>query len=351
MKKFWKVQIILIAILLLVAGCSSNDDNKKKNKNDSKKTQETVGTTDKEKNKSTEQLYHEIGETFEMTAYYADAKAEITVNKVWTEPGEQHKEYIEENLASPDEDTNVTFIDFTVKNKSDKQIGLGDLLPEYTAANTEVDVSYPKNDKFTDFLNSFKYEVEPGEELDLVGAVATSKEDKYTSAFLWNITQEVPEVVFHTPQSERKDKIGIYDIGEAIYPIDHGEEGYLKVTINDITIEKEAKGLNHTLDNSSYLVLDVEFENTLKEEQPITAGIPSAVIKGDEVPHTVEFSLDGKWIDVYHSADAYVQPGKTLKGKVYLEISNDDIEKVNIYYFNPALLIFPEYSMKLNYNL
>lgn len=350
MKRFWKVSIILIAILLIVAGCSSNDGDKDKGENDSKKTLETASKTDKVKKETTE-LYHKIGETFEMTAYYANAKAEITVNKVWTEPGDKHKEYIKKNISSPNENTNITFIGYTVKNSSDTQIGLGDLLPKYSAANTEIDVSYPENDKFKDYAKTFKYQIKPGEELDLVGAVATSKDDKYTSAFLWNSTQEEPEVVFHTPQSERKDKIGIYDIGEAIYPIDHGENGYLKATINDITIEKEAKGLNHMLDDSSYLVLDVEFENTLKEKQPITTGIPSPVIKGDKVPHTIDFSIDGKWIDVHHSADAYVQPGKTLKGKIYLEISNDEIEKVNMYYFNPALLTFPEYSMKLNYNL
>lgn len=351
MKNYWKVPTILIVILLLAAGCGNEGVENEGEQEDSKETQEKASNSDKEEKGSTEQLYHEIGETFEMTAYYADAKAEITVNKVWTEPGDKHKEYIEENIGSPDENTNVTFIDYTVKNSSDTQIGLGDLLPEYTAANTEVDVSYPKNDKFTDFLKTFKYQIEPGEELDLVGAVATSKDDKYSSAFLWNITQEVPEVVFHTPQSERKDKIGIYDIGEPIYPIDHGENGYFKVTINDVTIEKEADGLNKMMDDSSLLVLDVELENTLTEKKPITIGIPSPVIEDDEIVHNPDFSLDGKWIDVHQSADAYVQPSKTLNGKIYLEISNDEIENVKIYYRNPAMGIYPEYSMKLNYNL
>ncbi|MBY7142425.1 hypothetical protein KFZ56_04885 [Virgibacillus sp. NKC19-3] len=349
--------VVLFACLLVVSACGSNDDNNTQTE-DPDETQETAGEANGEnddengeEDESTEELYHEVGETFEMTAYYADAEAEITVHDIWTEPGDDHEAFIEEKVSSPEDDANVTFVDYTVKNMSDTQIGLGDLLPTYTAANTEIDVTYPENDNFTDYLESFNHQLEPEEELDLVGAVASREEDQYTSALLWNLTQDIPEIIFHTPQSERKDKIGVYDLGEAIYPVDHGDNGYLEVTINDITIEEEAEGLNPSMDDSSFLVLNTEFENTLNEEIEITKGVPTPMIDDEEITHSIDFSLDGNWIDVHQSADANVESGETLTGDIYLEISNNEIENVQLYYANPALLMFPDYAMKLDYNL
>src|SRR5699024_11244262 len=106
-----------------------------------KATEETTAdddTNSRENEGEFEDLYHEIGETFVMTTYYSDADAEVTVNKVWTEPAEDHLEFVEERITSTDESTNVTFIDYTVTNISDEEIALPDLLQEYTVAYTRV---------------------------------------------------------------------------------------------------------------------------------------------------------------------------------------------------------------------
>lgn len=354
MKQTQLLSLFSLILLLLIAGCGK-DTNDAANTASLETTEDTAAAEDTDDEANAEaatELYHEIGETFVMTAYYADADAEVTVNKVWTEPAEDHSEYVEERIASPDENTNVTFIDYSVTNISEEEIGLPDLLPEYTAANTEVDVSYPENDLFTDEFETFDYVLEPDETLDLVGAVATEKNDAYTSAFLWNLTQDTPEIVFFTPQSEQKSKIGTYEMGEPIYLLDYEDNGNLQVVIDDVSIEEEPSFEHEGVDLSdmSALVLDITIENTIDEIRTIDEILPQPVVDGEAITYTYDFNTDGNWIDLYDS-EGELGKGDSITGKAYISVDKDKIDDVQLYYFHPELLLFPAYSKVLNYNL
>lgn len=354
MKQTQLLSLFSLILLLLIAGCGK-DTNDAANTASLETTEDTAAAEDTDDEANAEaatELYHEIGETFVMTAYYADADAEVTVNKVWTEPAEDHSEYVEERIASPDENTNVTFIDYSVTNISEEEIGLPDLLPEYTAANTEVDVSYPENDLFTDEFETFDYVLEPDETLDLVGAVATEKNDAYTSAFLWNLTQDTPEIVFFTPQSEQKSKIGTYEMGEPIYLLDYEDNGNLQVVIDDVSIEEEPSFEHEGVDLSdmSALVLDITIENTIDKIQTIDKILPQPVVDGEAITYTYDFNTDGNWIDLYDS-EGELGKGDSITGKAYISVDKDKIDDVQLYYFHPELLLFPAYSKVLNYNL
>ncbi|MCF3943050.1 hypothetical protein [Oceanobacillus alkalisoli] len=357
MKHTRLLTLFSIILLLLITGCSQDNDNVSETATAQPTEAEEETTADNDSNGSenaeeSNDLYHEIGEPFVMTTYYSDADAEVTVNKVWTEPAQDHSEFVEQRVSSPDENTNVTFIDYTVTNLSDEEIGLPDLLPEYTAANTEVDVSYPENDQFADEFESFDYALEPNETLDLVGAVVTEKNDEYTSAFLWNITQDIPEVVFFTPQSEQESKIGIYEMGEPIYLLDYEDNGSLQVTIDDVSIEEnpDLEQGNVDLSDMSALVLDITIENTIDEIQTIEQALPKPVVDGEAVIHTFNVNIDGNWIDLY-DLEGKLEKGDSITGKAYISVEKDKIDDVQLYYFHPELLLFPDYSKVLNYNI
>ncbi|GEM_PF-4192684 len=247
---------------------------------------------------------------------------------------------------------NVTFIDYTATNISEEEIGLPDLLPEYTGANTEVNVSYPENDKFADELESFDYLLEPEETMDLVGAVVTEKNVEYTSAFVWNITQDIPEVVFFTPQAEQKSKIGIYEMGEPIYLLDYQDNGTLQVTIENVNIEEnpDIEQAVVDLDGMSTLVLDVTIENTIDEPQAIEDALPEPVVDEEVVMHEFNFSADGNWIELYES-ESLLQKNDSITGKAYISVDKDLIDDVQLYYLHPELPLFPAYSIVLNYNI
>lgn len=345
--------LLSVITLLFITGCSQDTDDVPEAASPAGTTEEETTTSEDDASaEASNELYHEIGETFVITTYYSDADAEVTVNKVWTEPADDHLEYVEERVSSIEEDTNVTLIDYTVKNISDEDISLSDLLPTYTAANTEVDVSYPENDLFTDELESYDYILEPSDTLDLVGAVITEENDQYTSAFLWNITQDIPEVVFFTPQSELESKIGVYEIGEPIYLLDYKDNGSLQATINDVNIEEDPDIEQESVDLSqmSALVVDITIENTIDDVITIEQALPVPVIDGEMVTRTFNFNSDGNWIDLYES-EGVLEKGDKITGKAYISVEKDKINDVQLYYFHQDFLTFPDYSKVLDYNL
>lgn len=342
---------------IFIVGCSSNSDGKNVNSNAPEENESTSSNSidaaeGDNAEPETSNLYHEIGETFEMTGYYSDVPAEVTVNEIWVENGSEHQEFIESSLASPTDDDVVVFVDYTVKNIGDTDMTIGDLIPEYTEANTEIDLSYPENDTFTDFMEAFQVPLEAGESMNLTGAVAVDEKAQYTSALMWNITQEIPEIVFHTPQDERRDKIGTYDLGEDIYLADHGDDTFYKVNINNVEITENYEGFEKNDENNAFLAIDMEFENQLKDDVTLYQTFPSAVVDDNEVVHSDHLVIDGETVeDLYEGPDGKIAPGETIQGTVFLELMNEDSEDAQLLYFNPTLLTFPDYAMRVNYNL
>src|SRR5699024_524006 len=108
-----------------------------------------------------QKLYHEVGETFEFIGYYPALPIEITVNKIWMEDGDKHKQHIEDHVMSPDGNDTVTFIDYTVTNKGDEILPFNDVLPRYSGADApfdEIDLSYPENDLVKEYFDGFHLE-------------------------------------------------------------------------------------------------------------------------------------------------------------------------------------------------
>ncbi|MFD1413216.1 hypothetical protein [Oceanobacillus jeddahense] len=352
---FFRTLILFIALAVFMMGCGSNSDenNDDSNTADQNEETETNAAAEEDANDESEasDLYHEIGETFEMTGYYSDVPAEVTINDIWMEDDPEHQEYIEDNIASPTEDDVVVFVDYTVKNVGDTDMTIGDLIPEYTDANIELDLSYPENDTFTDFTESFQVPLEAGESMDVVGAVPADKNDQYTSALMWNITQDVPEIVFHTPQDERRDKIGTYDIGEDMFLFDQGEDSFYRVNISNIEVVEEYEGIEKFDDNSSFFAIDMEFENQLEEDVSLYGTFPSVFADGQEAIHSGNLVIDGQVVeDLYEGPEGKISPGETIEGTVYLEVIDENMEEVELLYLNPTLLTFPDYAMRINYN-
>ncbi|WP_080875804.1 DUF5067 domain-containing protein [Oceanobacillus timonensis] len=350
--------ILFIALAVFMIGCSSNSEENNGDSNAEGQT-ESVSADDAEAEEEdadvesgASDLYHEIGETFEMIGYYSDVPAEVTVNDIWIEDDPEHQEYIEDNIASPTEDDVVVFVDYTVKNVGDTDMTMGDLIPEYTDANTELDLSYPENDTFTDFTESFQVPLEAGESMDVIGTVPADKKDQYTSALMWNITQDVPEIVFHTPQEERRDKIGTYDIGEDMYLFGQGEDSFYRVNISNIEVVEDYEGIERFDDDSSFFAIDMEFENQLEEDVSLYSTFPSAFANGQEAIYSDNLVIDGQVVeDLYEGPEGEISPGETIEGTVYLEVIDENMEDVKLLYLNPTLLTFPDYAMRINYNV
>src|SRR5699024_11777477 len=88
-------------------------------------------------------------------------------------------------------------------------------------------------------------------------------------AFIWEFLQDIPEVVFQTPLSERRDAPGIYELGKPIYVVDETEDHQLLATINDVTTKDETKFKNN-FDNGEWIVIDMDIRNKVKEQKGVT---------------------------------------------------------------------------------
>lgn len=356
-----QTHIFILASVLLLAACGNQDtDNGNKSNAQTKSDisqQQEKDKTKENKEIENEKTYREIGETFELTGYYSDGLMDITINDVWTEQGKDHAAYIEE-VYSDIEEKRIAFIDFTVKNKSDKSVEYFDFLPLYSDGNSEPDLSYPKNDTFLNFDDFQNHSLEPGEEKNLVGAITLlDAYSEYQSAFTWN-GQELDSgaIVFPIPQNEQKSPIGVYDIGQPFYPINHGEDGGVEVTIQDISVEKSPAGID---DNNftTFLALDMAIANQTKQNQTIDISFPSPhtepVIAG-EIPGTVHsnyFSKNGAFINPYEGNESILEPGETIEGKLYIGIQEEEIDTVKLAYYPYSMLIDSRFALQINYNL
>ncbi len=353
MKKSWILCVCIISFTLLIAGCGGEKENEDTNINQEESENNEIAQKNGVANE--QKLYHEVGETFEFIGYYATLPIEITVNKIWMEDGDKHKQYIEDHVASPEENATVTFIDYTVTNKGDETLPFNDVIPRYfgvDASLDEIDLAYPENDLVKEYGDAFQLELEPGESMDITGSVTTTTYSENGGAFIWMFMEDIPEVVFQTPQEERKDKMGIYDIGEEIYVVDQTDDHQLIVTIEDIDVVEAEEGFESLIDESVYIKIDMYIENAGTENQVVTNTFPTPVIDGDGIMHTNEFKRDGKLIDdPWNDPERIIEPGEQFNGQVYIEVAKDVVDDVQLYYLDDSFLTYPEYSMIINYHL
>lgn len=356
-----QTRILVLASILLVTACSNQDTDAGNKENAQKPSdisqQKEKDTTNENKGIENDKFYREIGETFELTGYYSDGLMDITINDVWIEPGEAHADYIEE-VYSDIEEKRIAFVDFTVKNKSDESIGYFDFLPINTDGNSEPDLSYPKNETFVSFDDFQNHSLEPGEEINLVGAITLlDAYSEYHSAFTWNGQELDSEaVVFFIPQDEQKSPIGIYDIGQPFYPINHGEDGGVEVTIQDISVEKAPAGIED--DNfTTFVAVDMTIANQTQQNQRIDIAFPTPytepVIAG-KMPGTVHsnyFSKNGMFINPYEGNESILEPGETMEGKLYIGVLEEAIDTVKLAYYPYTMLLDSRFALQINYNL
>ena len=343
MKQHKWILTLFTALILLLSACSDSEDASKETSN-AKKSEKN---TSEEK---TEDLYHEIGETFEIEESLTNTPLEIKVKKIWMEDGNKHKKYIED----VEENDTVTFINYTVKNKGDDTVTLADAIPKYFGTDAtldEIDLSYPNNDIAKEYHDAFKAEIEPGETLDLTGSAMTSIYSENNGAFVWEFMEDIPEVVFQTPISERNDGPGVYELGKPIHVIDETEDHQLQATINKVKVE-EKTDFESKFDNGEWIVIDMDIENKGKKEKSITDAFPSAVVDDKELIHSHQFKKDGKAIENLHDdEEATIKSGEKVTGTLYINVEENKAKKAQLYYFDSSFLTYPDYSQKVDYNL
>src|SRR5690625_719404 len=127
--------------------------------------------------------------------------------------------YIAEQRDDPSDDHNVTFIKLAIKNRGSKPISYFDVLPTFygdTSGGKTIDLSYPENDVFKHADDSIERYLEPEETVEVIGASVSRVNDENNGVLVWRDIEnpEHPTVVFQTPQSERRDRFGIYDFGD-----------------------------------------------------------------------------------------------------------------------------------------
>src|SRR5690625_2196357 len=188
--------MISVALMIFLIGCSdneessnqdtandqqeSNDEVEAENQNteEENNNQDTNSDVEGEGSQGDGELYHEIGETFEFDVeLLSDSSLDITVHDIWMEDGEDHWDYIENDIALPEGNETVTFITFTVNNVGDEAIYYSDVLPMYfgeDASNDEIDISYPENDEAEEYGDAFQLSLEPGETEEITGAKITT---------------------------------------------------------------------------------------------------------------------------------------------------------------------------------
>src|SRR5690625_1107477 len=362
MKKIWILCISILSFTLLIAGCGgekenevqTDDQNDQPEEENNAPVQENEPVQESEENAG-RKLYHEVGEAFEFIGDYLALPIEITVNKIWMEDGDKHQQHIEEHVISPDGKDTVTFIDYTVTNKGDETLPFNDVIPHYfgeDATLDEIDLSYPENDLVKEYSDAYQLEIEPGESMDITGSVVTSIYSENGGAFVWKFMEDIPEVVFQTPQEERRDKIGIYDIGEEIYVIDQTADRQLIVTIEDIDVVDSEEGLDSLIEEPAYIKIKMNIENAGTEQQEVSSVFPDPVIDGEIEHHTSDFKKEGKLIDdPWNDPERIIEPGEQFTGEVYIGILEEIADDVQLYYFDGSFLTYPEYSMIINYHL
>src|SRR5699024_11815401 len=123
-----------------------------------------------------------------------------------------------------------------------KRVTIEDKNTKYFGSNSkldEIDLIYPNNDVAKQYHDAFKAEIEPGETLDLTGAAMTSIYSETNGAFVWEFMEDIPDVVFQTPISERNDGPGVYELGTPVHIFDGMEDHQSQASINNVNAKEE----------------------------------------------------------------------------------------------------------------
>lgn len=348
--------LFLFILLLLLAACGDKDE---KGENNTSKNDSIENEKNEDEDTTNQKPYYDIGETFELIGYYSDGPMDITVNDIWIDPAEDHIEYIEEINTEVEDGMRVAFIDMTVKSKSDDPIGFGDFIPLYTGTNNDVDFTYPKNDDYTDWEAIWDEALEPGEEINLVGAIILS--DKYVefeSAFTFNGHEpQDGNQVLHVPQEERNSPLGTYDFDEPIYPIDYGKDGGVEIVFHEVDKVEEIDGVEKNKDTDEILAFDITVTNHTDQDQPFDQALPFAHPERIEKTTLTMMRLStfyneaGELVDIYNGPEAYLKPGEIRKGTIYASFDPDEIDQIMISFFPYTFLFISDFSLQLNYNV
>lgn len=358
MKRVLKYGIAFIITCLLLLGCKGNHHE--------------IPTTH-----SGQKFYHEIGDTFQFNGPESGLPFEITVKKIWMEDFEKHEAYISEHVYKPDDRRAVMFISYRVKNigdlpyefKDDRFYPNNDVLPNLINPNNmifDVDITYPKNRLIDDMEKVTELTLKPGESMDITGAVITYTEAKYDGAFVWDYDADIPQVVFTRSQSERKDQVGVYEIGDPIYVMDIDGVQF-NVTFNDIYDVKsneDMEDVKRVYASSPFLVLDMTIENDGEKDILIPWAIPEFNTNGHHIFQQLSFIKKGETMPIKdmhinpqdEPTDGLVKPGETVEGTLYLEVENMRTHEVmtldaQVYYPYEGFTEYYYYKQWINYNL
>ena len=333
---------------------------------------EEVPTSD-----SGQKLYHQIGETFSCDGYATGLPFEVTVQDMELESYDQHQSYIDENVVKPSEDMRVIVITFEVTNKGDDVFHFtddelyphNDVLPNFLDPRgflLDIDLTYPENKQIQSQEDVLDLQLEPGASITLIGSVITIADSAYDGAFLWDFQSTIPEVIFTRSQTERKDQVGLYDLGDKIYIIDQ-ENVELSIIFHNVAFLEDndsMPSLEQNYENSRYLVLDVEVENSGEVDLLFQQAFPEVKVGKQTTFYQRNFIKKGErepLKDVYLNpgdtpTDGLIQPGATIEGTMYYEIRmfmNDaDMEAdLDIYYPYRGFDKYRLYQQRLNHLL
>lgn len=349
----------ILVVGLVIAGCENPEKG-------------AIPTTD-----SGQKLYHEIGDTFEFEGPESGLPFEVTVEDIWMEDFEDHEDYISAHVKKPNEDDDaVIFVSYTIKNKGDETYAFkddrfypnNDVLPNLIhPANyiLDVDIAYPEDGPVDDMEDVTDLTLDPGESMEITGSVLTNPRNKDEGAFVWDYDADIPQVLFTRPQSERRDQVGVYDIGEPIYVEDYKDTRF-NVTIDDvddIESDEDVEVIDREYDDSAFLVVDMTIENDGNEDIVVPDALPEIndVHSVDTRRYFIKKGETEPIDDVYinpgeQPTDGRVEAGETLEGTLYYEVRNTSYGEVlkldaQIYFPYVGFEDYPYYQQWVNYHL
>lgn len=357
-QRVWMYIGWIVIMTLLLTGCSEDHNE--------------IPTT-----KSGQKLYHEIGDPFEFDGAESSLPFEVMVEEIWMEGFAEHEDYISEHVHNPDDSRQIMFISYQVTNKGDEKYSFtddrfypnNDVLPNLINPNNmifDVDIAYPEDGVIDDMEQVTELTIEPGETMDITGAVITYSQTEYDGAFVWDYDADIPQVVFTRSQSKRKDQVGVYDIGDPVYIIDQNgmEFNVIFNDIHDVKSDQDVEAIEQEYDSSTFLILDMMIENSGEKDIAIPMALPSITTNGHHAFERSYFIKKGETTpikDVHINpgespTDGLIKPGETVEGTFYYEVENlrpHEVMTLDAHVFYPyqGFKDYSYYKQFINYNL
>lgn len=357
MKIAWKYIGIIVAVFVM-SGCSDQPNK--------------IPTT-----RDGQQLYHEIGDTFKFKGVESGLPFEITVKGIWKEEFDEHEEYILEHFPRSADDKLVMFISYEVTNKGDDTYEFtddrfypnNDVLPNLINPNNmifDVDIAYPDHALIDDMEQVTDLTLEPNETMDITAAVITYVQTEYDGAFVWDYDAEIPQTIFIRSQSERKDQVGVYDLGDPVYIMDQNGMAFnvIFTDIHDLKSDEDIEYIEREYESSAFLVLDMMIENSGEKDMAIPIAIPEITTNGHHAFERKYFIKKGETEpikDIHinpgeNATDGLIKPGEIIEGTLFLEVRNMRPHDVlaleaQVYYPYEGFQDYPNYRQWINYNL